>query len=162
VRIETDASKRANPIISVTAGAGESRKLDANGNVIKTATATTGLPTATGTRDANGNPVINIQQDVKNPLSPGPQALTPGISANLTVAVPQDASSAHVTGDASNFPSEELNVTRQDGNTTPVMQFQPGADATPFSLFEPNRNVDEQKATPQCSTDDKGKKTCSQ
>jgi hypothetical protein len=40
--------------------------LDKNGNVTKTATATTGLPTATGTRDANGTPVINIQQDTGN------------------------------------------------------------------------------------------------
>ena len=51
VRIETDASKRANPIISTSVSIGESKKLDANGNVIKTGTANSGLPTASGSRE---------------------------------------------------------------------------------------------------------------
>src|SRR5208282_1042958 len=55
VRIETDASVRpGNPIISQTSSSGTTRQVDANGNVINSATATTGLPTATGSRDANG------------------------------------------------------------------------------------------------------------
>jgi RHS repeat-associated protein len=160
VRIETDPSIRANPIISVTSTAGASTKLDANGNVVKTATATTGLPTATGTRDANGNAVINIQQDTKNPLSPAPQFMTPGISANLNVTVPQDASSATVNGTASQFPAQELNVTRADGNTTAVEQISPAAGATPFSLLKPDAQVNATKQTPQCSTDSNGKKVC--
>lgn len=47
VRIETDASNRpGNPIISVTqpGTAGETRQVDANGNVINRATASGGLP----------------------------------------------------------------------------------------------------------------------
>jgi len=163
ITIETDASKKpGNPIISQTSSAGETKKLDASGSVIKTDTAKTGLPTATGTRDSNGNPVINIQQDVKNPLSPVPQVVTPGITADLTVTVPQNASNAQVTGTASQFPAEELNVTRADGNTTAVYQSKPDADATPLSLFKPDQNVNTQKATPQCTTDEKGKKVCSQ
>lgn len=51
VRIEADPSVRANPIISVNSVAGQSAKLDANGNVISTATATAGLPTVNGSRD---------------------------------------------------------------------------------------------------------------
>jgi len=160
VRLETDASKRGTPIISVTSGAGATHQLDANGNVVKTGTATTGLPTATATRDANGNVVLNIEQAVKNPLTP--QALTPAIDANLTVSVPQDASSVNVKGTIDDFPAAELNVTRADGNTTPVIQHQPPPGATPLSLFPPDKKVDVQKATPQCSTDDKGKKVCSQ
>jgi RHS repeat-associated protein len=160
VRLETDASKRANPIISVTSGAGPTHQLDANGNVVKTGTATSGLPTATATRDANGNVVLNIQQAVKNPLTP--QALTPAIDASLSVTVPQDASSVSVKGTIDDFPAAELNVTRADGNTTPVIQHQPPPGATPLSLFPPDKKVDVQKATPQCSTDDKGKKVCSQ
>ena len=124
VKIETDPKIRpGNPIISVdgkagqnTGHAGVSTILDKNGNVTKTDTATKGLPTATGTRDANGTAVINIQQDTKNPLSPGPQLLTPGISANLNVTVAQDGSATQVTGTAALFPASELNVTRSRRN----------------------------------------------
>jgi hypothetical protein len=91
--------------------------------------------------------VINIQQDTKNPLSPAPQILTPGISASLTVTVPQNASSAEVTGTAAQFPAQELNVTRADGNTTPVMQYTPDPGASPWSLIG-HRNVDAQASTP--------------
>ena len=160
VRLETDASKRANPIISVTSGAGATHQLDAKGNVVKTGIATTGLPTATATRDASGNVVLNIKQAVKNPLTP--QALTPAIDANLTVSVPPDASSVNVKGTIDDFPAAELNVTWADGNTTPVIQYQPPPDATPLSLFPPDKKVDVQKPTPQCSKDDKGEKVCSQ
>jgi len=163
VTLETDASKRpGNPIINITSSAGPTQRLDSNGNVTKEKTATVGLPTATGTRDANGNPVIEITQDTKNPLSPVFQFLTPGISADLSVTVPQDASNAQVTGTASVFPAQELNVTRADGNTTPILQFQPASGATATSLFNPDRTVDVQKPTPRCSTDDQGKKVCSQ
>jgi RHS repeat-associated protein len=148
VRMETDASIRpGNPIISVTSSAGQSRELNEYGCTTARATATTGLPTATGTRDVNGNAVINIQQDTKNPLSPAPQILTPGISASLTVTVPQNASSAEVTGTAAQFPAQELNVTRADGNTTPVMQYTPDPGASPWSLIG-HRNVDAQASTP--------------
>jgi RHS repeat-associated protein len=55
VRIETDPSIRpGNPIISQTSSAGTTKRVDANGNVVNSATATQGLPTATGSRDANG------------------------------------------------------------------------------------------------------------
>ena len=149
VRIETDPNIRpGNPIISVDSHAGPSTTI-VGGKVVETKTATNGLPIATGTRDENGTPIINIQQDTKNPLSPGPQALTPGISANLNVMVYQDASTTQVTGTAANFPASELNLTRADGTTTPVLQFMPPSDATPFSLLRPDRNVNEKKETPQ-------------
>jgi hypothetical protein len=92
--------------------------------------------------------VINIQQDTKNPLSPGPEALTPGISANLNVTVWQDASSTQVTGTAAQFPASELNETRAGGATTPVLQYQPPADATPWSLMKQDRDVDVKTETP--------------
>jgi RHS repeat-associated protein len=143
VRIETDPSIRpGNPIISQTSSAGQSRELDANGNTIKSATATSGLPTAAGTRDANGNAVINITQDVKNPLSPVPQFMTPGIGANLNVTASPNGSTVSATGTASNFPSEELHVTGANGTTTPVFQFTPSQGSSPFSLFLPDRKVD--------------------
>jgi hypothetical protein len=129
--------------------------LDAKGNVVKTGIATTGLPTATATRDASGNVVLNIKQAVKNPLTP--QALTPAIDANLTVIVPPDASSVNVKGTIDDFPAAELNVTRADGTTTPVLQL---PTKTPFSLFLPPKDVSVEKPTPQCSENEKGEKVC--
>ena len=142
VRIETDPSIRpGNPIISQTSSAGQSRTVDANGNTTSSATQTQGLPSATGTRDANGNAVIGISQDVKNPLSPAPQALTPGITADLSMNFTQNGSSVTTTGTASNFPSQELNVSGADGTTTPVFQFTPPPNSNPFSLFTRDRKV---------------------
>ena len=158
VRIETDPSVRpGNPIINQTSQAGPSTTI-VNGNVVDTKTASVGLPVATGTRDANGTPIVNIQQDTKNPESPMPNMLTPGITANLNVMVYQDASTTQVSGTAANFPASELNVTRADGTTTPVIQFMPAPGATPFSLLRPDRNVNEKKQTP-CHSGDNG---CSQ
>jgi RHS repeat-associated protein len=125
VRIETDPSIRpGNPIISQTPGsAGQTKQLDANGNVIKTGTATTGLPTVTGGRDANGNPVLTFNQDTKNPLEP--QSVTPGISAqNLGVTVGQNGSWVETSGDLSLSPSFELNI---GGNNIPLESELPGA-----------------------------------
>jgi hypothetical protein len=146
VIVETDPSVRADPMVSYNNGAGTSSILDAKGNVIQQATATDNLPTATAARDANGNVVVNIQQDTKNPLSPVWQFLTPGIDANLDVTIPKDASSGQVSGAASQFPGEELNVTipGPGGSTTPLYQFMPPSDASPYSLLLPDQTVDTQ------------------
>ncbi|MBN8729676.1 MAG: RHS repeat-associated core domain-containing protein [Acidobacteria bacterium] len=155
VRIETDPSIRpGNPIISVAPHAGPSTTIE-NGRVVGTKTATVGLPTATGSRDANGTPIINIQQNTKNPESPVPGVLTPGITANLNVMVYQDASVTRVSGTAAQFPASELNVTRADGTTTGVIQYMPPPGATPFSLIRPDRSVNETKQTP-CKSGDPG------
>lgn len=136
VRIETDSSKSANPILSVTSIAGETKQLDSNGNVIQRATASTGLPTVTGTRDANGNVVLSFQQNTKNPLSPVPQAVTPGISTNLSVTV--NPSSVTAAGTTSAFPATELNVTPDGQPTTNIPLNDPGTNGSAFSLFGTN------------------------
>jgi hypothetical protein len=159
VRIETDASKRpGNPIISVTPGsAGETRQLDANGNVIKTGTATTGLPTVTGSRDANGNPVLNFQENTKNPLEP--QSLTPGIRADLNVTVPQSGSSVTTVGTISGTPSFEMNVSTEGGaNVNIPLQTEPSGAAFGLGLFQTNSilNVTPLPPPPPACAQDKG------
>jgi hypothetical protein len=109
-------------IASGPGSAGATHQLDANGNVVKTGTATTGLPSVTGSRDANGNPVLNFSQDTKNPLEL--QAVTPGISANLSVTVGQNANWVDVTGRLSGSPSFELNI---GGDNVPLNSELPGA-----------------------------------
>lgn len=152
IRIETDPSIRpGNPIISATGtvqgSAGPTTLLDPSGNITKTAN--TGLPFATGSRDANGSAVVNIAQDVKNPLSPANdvlgntlgQAVTPGISANLTMSFTPNGAGITTTGTASNFPSEELIVTNSSGAITPIFQYSPPPTANPFSLYLSDRKV---------------------
>ena len=140
VRIETDASKRpGNPIISITPGsAGQTRQLDANGNVIKTGTASTGLPTVTGTRDANGNAVLNFQENAKNPLEP--QSVTPGIRVNLDVTIPQNGLWVTTAGTVSGSPSFELNVSTEGGAAVNIpLQTEPSSKlAFDFGLTQNN------------------------
>ncbi len=136
VRIETDASVRpGNPIISVTQSgtAGQTKMLDKNGNVVQSATQTQGLPTVTGSRDANGNPVLNFQENAKNPLEP--QSITPGIRADLNVAVTQNGTSVDASGTLSATPSFELNV----GSTNVPLQSAPESTiGFGLGLFENN------------------------
>ena len=156
VRIETDPRIRpGDPIISALPHAGMSTTM-VGGKVVHSSTTTIGLPTATGTRDSNGTPIVNIQQNEKNPEASVPTFLTPGISANLNVMVYQDASVTQVSGTAAQFPASELNVTRADGTTTPVIQFMPPSGATPYSLIRPDRTVNERKETPACHGGDNG------
>ncbi len=162
VRLETDASIRSSPIISVSGGAGATNLLGASGEVTATATARTGLPTATAIRDAKGGVVLSINQSVKNPLVAAPAAFTPDIGANLTLAIPQDASRATVTGSLDNFPAHELNVTRADGNVTSVMQFTPPTGTTPLALLPPDMEVNRTVSTPQCSTNANGNSVCNE
>lgn len=103
--------------------------------MIGAATASVGLPVATRTRDAGGNAVINIQQNAKNPLSPGPQGLTPGIRANVNVTVSRDASTASVSGTISAFPGHEVLGSRAGAATVPIGQFGPGLGRSPVNLF---------------------------
>jgi hypothetical protein len=64
IRLETDAQKRpGNPIITQSNKAGLSTTIDPDSGRVTTGTCSKSLPTATGSRDANGNPVINIQVD---------------------------------------------------------------------------------------------------
>jgi RHS repeat-associated protein len=140
VRIETDPNIRPNsPIISVTQPgiAGPTHQVDANGNVLAQKTATTGLPTVVGGRDADGNATLSFRQNTKNPLEP--QALTPGISANLNVTVAQSGSWADVTGNMSLSPSFEMNF----GSTNVPLNSELQGPAFGLGLIAPNTSVNQ-------------------
>jgi len=158
VKVETDPSKAKDPLIGkpqVTVGQTE---LISPFSWAKhaTATASSGLPTAKVSRDSNGNVIVNIQADAKNPLGP-PEIflgqtlgnhLEPGVSPNLTVTIPPSASTATVTGTTSGFPGQEINAT-EDGSTTPIFQFMPGGDS-PAQLFS-TVDVNQTTQLPQAS-----------
>jgi len=140
VRIETDQGIRpGNPIISVTQPgmAGTTHQVDAKGNAVDQGTATTGLPTVTGGRDANGNATLSFTQDTKNPLEP--QVLTPGISADLNVTVGQSGSWAQVSGDLTMSPSFEMNF----GNTNVPLNSEIQGPAFGLGLILPNTSVNQ-------------------
>jgi hypothetical protein len=138
VTVETDPKVSANPLVRQDAHGGFAVTRDALGNV--TAAAQANSPAIAVSRDQSGNVVVNIDQDVKNPLSPALGFLTPGISASLTVIVSPDASTLSYSGSTSQFPANELNIASSYG-TEQVFGFMPNPDATPFSLYLPNNTV---------------------
>lgn len=111
VRVETDPTRNGgNPLVSNSGGQAGTTHNDWTG---ASATQTVGLPTATVTRDSNGNVVIGIKQDAANPLTP--QSATPGIKSDLNVTIPQDASSVTTAGTVSGSPAFELNIGTEGG-----------------------------------------------
>jgi RHS repeat-associated protein len=111
VRVETDPTKNGgNPLVSNSGGQAGTTHNDWTG---ASATQTVGLPTATVTRDSNGNVVVGIKQDAANPLTP--QGATPGIKSDLNVTIPQDASSVTTAGTVSGSPAFELNIGTEGG-----------------------------------------------
>jgi RHS repeat-associated protein len=127
IRVETDPSKAANPLLSnPVSQAGQSENL-LTGNK---ATQTVGLPTATVTRDDKGNVVINVKQDAALPLTP--QTLTPGIKSDLNITIPPNASSVTTAGTVSGSPAFELNVSTEGGSDVNIpLQ---GASSNPLAF----------------------------
>lgn len=74
------------------------------------------LPIVTARRDVNGNAVVNVQQNVRNPFQP----FGGGIAANTDISVNQSATVAGVRGSISRTPSFEVNVTKGNGATTNI------------------------------------------
>jgi RHS repeat-associated protein len=149
VKIETDPAVRKDPIISVKSVAGQSAKLDKDGKIVETGTAAAGLPTVSGTRDANGNVVLGFHENAKNPISPGPESLTPGIAVDLKVSIPKNATSVNAAGTTSAFPAFELNVTPSGQPTINLPLNNPGSNGSAWSLFEKTHVVASKSLPPQ-------------
>jgi RHS repeat-associated protein len=108
IRVETDPSRRANPLLNNPKGiAGQTENIVTGSK----ATQTNGLPGAQVSRDANGNVVINVKQDAANPLAPG----APGIRSDLNITITPNASSITTSGTVSGSPAFELNVGGEGG-----------------------------------------------
>jgi hypothetical protein len=89
------------------------------------------LPNATASYDANGNTVINIQQDVKIPY-PVP---TGGIDAQVSATIPQSAAWIDINGSISGSPSFEANVS-VDGGATQNIPVQTASDSAFFFALD--------------------------
>jgi RHS repeat-associated protein len=126
--IETNPAISANPLLYNSGGIAGTTHNDLTGN---SATQTVGLPAAQVSRDANGNVVINIQQNAANPLTPA--AVTPGIQSNVTVGVPVNGSSVTTSGTVSGAPAFELNV-QTPGNPTTNIPLQSNPPTNPIAF----------------------------
>jgi RHS repeat-associated protein len=112
VRVETDPAKRggSNPLLSPPdVKIGPTHFADGSGG--KTSNGPL-LPLAAGFYDAQGNTVIAIQENARNPYV----SIGSGISADVALTIPQNASTISVTGDISRSPSFELNVSVNGGS----------------------------------------------
>jgi RHS repeat-associated protein len=134
--IETDPSISANPLLYNSGGIAGTTHNEVTGN---SATQTVGLPTAQVSRDANGNVVINVQQDAKNPLTPA--SVTPGIQSNVTIGVPVNGSSVTTSGTVSGSPAFELNVQTPGNSTTniPLQGASSNSAAFSYGLTQTNK-----------------------
>jgi hypothetical protein len=102
--------------------------------VVKSATAavTAGV---VGERDQSGNVVISFSVNAKNPLSPVPQILTPGVSADLTIRVDQNATAVSVGGTVSGYPGFE-GYAETNGSTTQILGILPAYNDTNLLFTE--------------------------
>lgn len=130
IKIETDPAKRggANPMIGKPDVKIGQTHLDLPiGTFEKKATGPS-LPSASAAYDKNGNTVVQINQNVQNPLAPG----SLGIRSDLTVTIPKDASSISVQGTVSGSPSFEMNVSVENSATQNIQLQQAAQDSTSF------------------------------
>ena len=84
-----------------------------------------------------------FHQDARNPLAtgpfgiPAPEAVTPGVTADLDFDFDEDANWISVTGSTSQFPAFDITVTRANGTTVPVYHREPWFNNT-LLLFLPH------------------------
>jgi RHS repeat-associated protein len=137
--IQTDRSKLppgSSPLVDSSPGkAGRSENLFTD----RKATQTKGNPVITSAKyDANGNAVVTINQESKNPLTP--ELLTPPIRSDVTITVPPDASSITTSGTYSASPGFELNVFGEGGDATNIAIQTPSDNSFLFAigLYETN------------------------
>ena len=92
-------------------------------------------------RKDNGRLSFSYNQDAKNPLAPVPQIFTPGVFADLTFEVDDEATEISVQGVTSQYPSFSIPVTKENGQTFQVYQRDPWFNNTALLFFQHWINV---------------------
>jgi len=130
ITIETDPSVRANPIVSAQGST--------SGSAVNwwglgsSQDATKVNLSAVGSRDANGNPIVNISVSGSDPLAPG----APPAAATLTIGLPTNGSQISVGGTITPYPAWEIYATPQGGRPTTVLQVPTSPQTnSPAALF---------------------------
>jgi RHS repeat-associated protein len=153
-RIETDPAKASNPLLSQRNVPGRTVELNRDGSVKNTGLATS-VGSAAGSRDAQGNAVIQLTTDSKNPLVAG----APAIDNSLTISASPSGNSVAVSGTLDGFPSVLMTVANEQGKTLAIIQFDPTAVGNnAFSLFP---GIGDQSVNVQCSGVSSGAGSCS-
>ncbi len=129
VKIETDQAKRANPLVSSRPGEiGPTHRLDQPA----VASASSAGLMASGSRDSQGNAVVQINGSASNPLAT-PSA---SIDYSLKIIASPSGNDVSLTGTQDGFPAMEIYVTNSQGRTVAVYQFDPDTvNNSPMSLF---------------------------
>ena len=111
VRIETDPAKNhGNPLI----GQPDVKISPTHNNITGGEKTSSGpqLPQVTATQDkSSGNVNVNIEENMRNPYQP----IGRGITADVNLTVPQDASTITVQGAISGSPAFEVNTQVEGG-----------------------------------------------
>jgi len=116
VVIETDPKIAANPVIYWSGEVGPIHQLGSDGQVINSAVGTTAGLTVRGSRDDNGNAIIEIGTSARNPLATiGGINVAPSIDNDFYMVAPPDGNSLNVVGKLDGFPSTKGTVTFETG-----------------------------------------------
>jgi hypothetical protein len=115
VRIETDPSRNNGRVLVATPRVAVSPTH--NNNTGKDSRSNGPMqPRVTATRDNNGNAVVNVQMNMRNPE----QHVLRGISSNVNISVNQAATKGSVDGNVSRNPSFEAVFGTADGQRTMI------------------------------------------
>jgi hypothetical protein len=153
VRIETDPAKAPNPVLSQENRAGRTVELNSDGTIKDTGLAVS-VGGTVGSRDLQGNAIIHMVTDAKNPLVTG----APAIDNDLTIIISPSGDTMRVMGTLDGFPAVSMTVTNEQGTTTPVLQFSPqSANNGSFSLLP---IIGDQHVDTQCTFVTTGEGSC--
>jgi len=126
--IETDPKLAPNPIISSSRAVGETLQINpTTGQIINRATASVEGLTVTGSRDSQGNVIVQVGTHTRNPLATMLGINSPAIDNSFTIKAPAGSEEFQVTGTLDGFPSVEAYATLESGGTLPVFGFHPNS-----------------------------------
>jgi RHS repeat-associated protein len=114
-RVETDPSRNSGkPLV----GTPQVRVQSTHNNLTGKDSTSNGprMPQVHASRDKDGNTVVNIQMNMRNPE----QHVGQGITSNVNISVNQAATNASVNGSVSKSPAFEANITPENRSTTNV------------------------------------------
>lgn len=78
-------------------------------------------------RNAAGDTIVHVTTIAKNPFAYFGGRLGPSINNNLKISISQDGDTIIVEGSLDGFPATEIYVENEEGEVTPLLQFDPGS-----------------------------------
>lgn len=147
INVASDPSRDPPYRVTIERHVGETHKLDAQDNVVKTATAPVSeLDPGKWRVDKDGSIVVDIDGNGKNPLVPGPRALVPGITYDMQLRLKPNSDgtwAVSAKGSHDGFPGYEAIASVGGGTRSVVHGYDPREHGrTPNSLFPIATDID--------------------